>query len=198
MPSRGTSLWPYPEWVLRSYWHFAISFSVVILLFFGYWMWKVREKLPEEDKGLFHAITKTYEVLVCDEPDLAWPGRKEAERLHPNWSNSLEWGGEKKDSTFKIRHLKHKYIDKKRVPPADKKFVMTSSMKFTITAARSTGKDLSKPSGSPQHHQQHKVTLNFKEISADDYTVFAHTMRLMALLHLAFLGIFFWDAMRQK
>lgn len=183
LPSLGRGCLVFPEWVLRSYWHFAISFSTVILLFFGYWMGNVRERLPEEDRGLFHAITKTYEVLVCDEPDLSWPGRKEDERILVKEQNNIQDPDSRGFKEYIVRYpiVKDDGDESKHSKRGDDTSAASSSIETSKFEEVSINKDI-------------KDNI----INKDDYTLFAHTMRLMALLHLAFLGVFFWDAMRQK
>lgn len=62
------SLLAYPEWVMRSSVNFAISFVLVSAVFCAYWMLRV-----DPQSGVLHALSKTYEVLLCDQPDISYP-----------------------------------------------------------------------------------------------------------------------------
>ena len=61
------NLLAYPEWAMRSFGNFAISFSVFALIFCSYWM------LLEPNNNILHALTKTYEILVSSQPDMTPP-----------------------------------------------------------------------------------------------------------------------------
>ena len=127
-----------------------------------YWMFQVNR-----DGSIPPTLGKTWEVLVCDEPDLSWPGRDKGVQYivrQPSLQSSdvvIDWEYE--------------------VWPAK-----------TPTTDTSTTKEL--PSPTDQNSSEHLDGV----IPEETYSQFVHTMRQIALLHLAFLCAFFWDAMRQK
>ena len=55
----------YPEWLLRSAWHVVIGLAVLVAVFCVYLiLWE------QSDLNMPSALSRTYEVLFCDEPDL--------------------------------------------------------------------------------------------------------------------------------
>lgn len=167
LPSFLRSCLAYPEWVLRSPWHFAFSFSMVIAMFCAYWLVMVRPLESTEDRGVFHALTKTYEVLVCDEPDLSWPGIDE-----PSW---VAINGPFQPEVGK--------------GPSNIWEVCPTNMPQHVKSSRSVPTKGNATNGN---------TENSQTLTKDTFTVVVHTMRQIALLHLAFLGLCFWDSMQRK
>jgi hypothetical protein len=55
----------YPEWLLRSAWHVVIGLAVLAVVFCVYWILREQTALDMPS-----ALSKTYEVLFCDEPVL--------------------------------------------------------------------------------------------------------------------------------
>lgn len=138
------NLLAYPEWLLRSAWNVVISFLLIAALFWAYWMVKI-----EPGGSVYCALTKTYEVLVGDEPDLMWPGNKDKAS----------------------------------------EYVVNDSLSRQHKGGNYVG------------HPQSQKDIKDKEsdiIPEDTFRVLVRVMRQIALLHLAFLGLCFWDAMRQK
>jgi hypothetical protein len=127
-----------------------------------YWMFQVNR-----DGSIPPTLGKTWEVLVCDEPDLSWPGRDKGVQyivrqpfLQPS-DVVIDW-------EYEVWPAK---------PP---------------TTDTPTTKEL--PAPTDQNSSEHSDNV----IPEETYSQFVHTMRQIALLHLAFLCAFFWDAMRQK
>ncbi len=160
LPPVMRNLLAYPEWVLRSPWHFALSFSAIALVFCLYWVWGI-----ERGCTLGHAFAKTYEVLVCDEPDLSWPGPQEASWVAVNGPFQAE-AGKGNPNIWEVQ---------------------PTEIPDHVKSAREAETRANAPK---------KKTPN--RISKETFTILVHTMRQLALLHLAFLGLCFWDLMQRK
>lgn len=159
------NLLAYPEWLLRSAWHVVASFAMIALVFFVYWMFRI-----DPGCSAYNAFSRTYEVLVCDEPDLAWPGREEASWVVVNGP----FPAKPDQGTPNIWEVQ---------PTTEPKHIQEARK----AAAAKKGKNGQK-TGHPSR----------KGIPKETFSILVHTMRQIALLHLAFLGLCFWDAMRQK
>lgn len=158
LPPVMRNLLAYPEWVLRSPWHFALSFSAIALVFCLYWVWGI-----ERGCTLGHAFAKTYEVLVCDEPDLSWPGPQEASWVAVNGPFQKE-AGKGNPNIWEVQ---------------------PTEIPDHVKSAREAEAGVNAPTKKPP-------------ISKETFTILVHTMRQLALLHLAFLGLCFWDLMQRK
>ena len=143
----------YPEWVIRAPWHCVVSFAAMVVAFCVYWEVEVNRS-----GSIPLTFAKTWEVLVCDEPDLSWPGRDK--------------GGHAAAIQTPTTHSK---ADAAKIGAGDSR------------EAKQQDSPPDKNSPEPDNGT----------IPENTYSLFVHTMRQIALLHLAFLGIFFWDAMRK-
>lgn len=164
-PPFWRSFFAYPEWVLRAPWHFAISFAAVVLAFCLYWAFRVNT-----NGDLPLTFAKTWEILVCDEPNLALPDSDKAAQFvairEPFPTNAYDissWEYEVWSAKVARDSIQQKKEGK------------------SVPGKNNDGKSSSK-----------------NEITEEDYSFFVHTMRQIALLHLAFIGISFWDLMQRK
>ena len=159
LPSFWRNFFAYPEWVLRSPWHFICSFSMVFIVFFAYWLaieWGYSNN-ESFSKTFAKTFAKSYEVLVCDQPDLSWPGMNE-----------------------------------------EHKFVITHQLKKGKNVAHSYNPLKKKQDKIYKNNFYSRFISTLPVLSRGAFPVVVHTMRQISLLHLAFLGLSFWDVMRRK
>ena len=57
----GRSLLAYPEWVLRSKWHFMTSLGLFFIVFLAYCLW---HKLPQPDSPFTESLVMAYQVMI--------------------------------------------------------------------------------------------------------------------------------------
>ncbi len=163
LPSFWRSFFAYPEWVLRAPWHFAISFAAVVVAFCMYWAVRV-----DSDGNAPLTFAKTWEILVCDEPNLSLPGNdKEAQFVairEPFPTNAYD----------------------------------IASWEYEVWSAKVARDAIQRKENPDKGPDKNRASSPRPKISEEDYSFFAHTMRQIALLHLAFIGISFWDLMQRK
>lgn len=163
LPSFWRSFFAYPEWVLRAPWHFAISFAAVVVAFCMYWAVRV-----DSDGNAPLTLAKTWEILVCDEPNLSLPGNdKEAQFVairEPFPTNAYD----------------------------------IASWEYEVWSAKVARDAIQRKENPDKGPDKNRASSPRPKISEEDYSFFAHTMRQIALLHLAFIGISFWDLMQRK
>ena len=66
MSPMARNLLAYPEWLLRSAWHVVIGLTVLFVVFCVFWVFRVPH---DSSTTVCQAISQTYEMLFCDEPD---------------------------------------------------------------------------------------------------------------------------------
>ena len=178
MNPMARSLLAYPEWLLRSAWHVVLSLIVIATMFCWYWKKEIQPGCP-----ISTALARTYEMLICDEPDLSWPGKDE-----PSWfainGPFQEEAGKGTSNIWELCPTKMpEHVKSSR--EAEKARDAENDIKFE-NSSKSNDSNLGQKSSCESG------------LTRESFSVFVHTMRQIALLHLAFLGLCFWDAMRQK